>query len=286
MIWVALGLTALAAVAGWHAAFSARRRERRWRRYRLLAERLPGAVLVFDRRLRHVLAVGRGLEAFGIGSPTAHRSPRELFDETTWQILEPAYRAALEGRETHIDLPLGDRDWVVTVSPAGRGAGVVVASDVTDRKRRERRLTHLASRDALTGVWNRRRLDEEIDWLLRGGGDGALLLLDLDCFKRVNDTLGHDAGDRLLRSVAGAVQASVRRSDVVARVGGDEFAVLLPGATPAQAEIVAETIRAGVKAVWPPGLPGGVSVGLATAADGLDRADRAMYAAKRRRRAA
>lgn len=282
--WVALGLTALAAVAGWRAALVARRRERRWRRYGLLAARLPGTVLVFDRRLRHVLAAGRGLDALGLSVHAQGRTPAELFDEATRQILEPAYRAALEGKESHVELPMNGRDWLVTISPAGRGAGVVVAADVTERKRRERRLTDLASRDALTGVWNTRRLGEELDWLLGGGGDGSLLLLDLDGFKHVNDTFGHDEGDRLLRSIAAAVQSQVRRNDVVARVGGDEFAVLLPGATPDHAARVAEKIESAVKALWPLGLRGGVSVGVASASEGLERADRAMYRSKRSRK--
>jgi GGDEF domain-containing protein len=273
--WVALGLTALAAVAGWRAAFTARRRERRWRRYRLLAERLPGAVLVFDRRLRHVLAVGRGLEALGITAGAAGRTPADLFDEATCQILEPAYRAALDGCESQVELPLNDRDWVVTISPAGRGAGVLVAADVTERKRRERRLTELASRDPLTGVWNRRRLNEELDWLLRGGGHGSLLLLDLDGFKRVNDTLG----TRLRPACRSPLRAGTRRSDVGSR-RGDEFAVLLPERCrpgPARSQRRSN--------VGQDSLAAGSPAGSRRRCSRRRRArppDRAMYAAKRR----
>lgn len=288
LTWVALGSTALAAVLGWRAAAVARRRERRLLGYRRLAERLPGVVLVFDRRLRHVRAAGRGLELLGLGGGLARgRTLGELFDEEARHILMPAYRAALDGEESQLELPLGDRDWVVTISPAGHDTGILVAADVTDRKRRERRLTELASRDSLTGAWNRRRLQEELDWLLARGGDGAVLLLDLDRFKLVNDTLGHHGGDELLRQVAIAVQGCVRRSDLVARVGGDEFAVLLPGATPVEAEQVAAKIEAAVSAVWPLGIAGGVSVGISSAASGdaLAHADRAMYAAKHLRRA-
>jgi diguanylate cyclase (GGDEF)-like protein len=287
--WVVVGVAALTAIGAWRAARAARRNERHWRRYRHLAEHLPGAVLVFDRRLRHVLAAGRGLETLGGGVPVCGRTLAELFDEVTRQILEPAYRAALEGSESQVELPVNDRDWVVTVSPAGWDAGVLVAADVTDRKRRERRLTELATRDSLTGLWNRRRLDEELDRLAQVGSAGSLLVLDLDRFKLVNDTLGHGAGDRLLRSVAVAIQGCVRRSDLVARIGGDEFAVLLPGATTEEATRVAATIEAAVGAVWPLGVAGGVSIGISTAGacagDAQGRADRAMYAAKRSRAA-
>ncbi len=112
------------------------------------------------------------------------------------------------------------------------------------------------------------------------------MALDLDGFKRVNDTLGHAAGDELLRRVATAVQGCVRRADLVARIGGDEFAVFLAGATPSEAQQVADKIRSAVAAVWPLGIPGGVSVGISAAGQGagdaLGRADRAMYADKRR----
>jgi diguanylate cyclase (GGDEF)-like protein len=202
-------------------------------------------------------------------------------------VFEPAYRAALEGDETRIELPLGGHDWLITVAPVGGECGALVAIDVTDRKRRERRLTELASRDPLTGLWNRRRFDEELDWLVRGGRAGTLLVLDLDGFKLVNDRFGHEAGDELLRTVARAVSGCVRRADLVARHGGDEFAVLLVGATPEEAGRVAEKIRGAVAAVWPLGLRGGVSIGAASvggsAADVVSRADRAMYASKLRR---
>jgi diguanylate cyclase (GGDEF)-like protein len=246
-------------------------------------ECFPGAVLVFDRRLRHTLAYGRDLPA--VGDDPLGKTLRETVPPELSAVFEPAYRAALEGSETHIELPFADRDWLVTVSPLAGEAGIVVVMDVTDRKRRERRLTELASRDTLTGAWNRRRLEEELDWLVRSERSGALLVLDLDGFKQVNDRLGHDAGDELLRRVAHALSGCVRRADVVARLGGDEFAVLLAGATPDEAARVADKIRAAVAAVWPMGIRGGVSIGIASAGNGaseaMGRADRAMYAAKR-----
>ena len=109
-----------------------------------------------------------------------------------------------------------------------------------------------------------------------------MLVLDLDGFKQVNDRLGHDAGDELLRRVAQTIGGCVRRADIVARLGGDEFAVLLTGATPEDAARVAENIDRAVDAIWPIGLRGGVSIGVASIAGGateaLSRADRAMYA--------
>lgn len=108
---------------------------------------------------------------------------------------------------------------------------VIVFSDVTARKLADERMWQQANYDALTGLPNRRlfreRLQHELDRARRGGGAVALLLLDLDRFKDVNDSLGHDQGDALLVEVAQRMVGHVRTTDVVARMGGDEFAVVL-----------------------------------------------------------
>ena len=270
---------------------------------RLAAEAYPnGVLLLFDRRLRHTFAAGRGLRAIGSSARELEgRTVREAFPEETWTVLEPAYRAALEGRESAFELPHGDRDHLHRVVPVRNRAGSVVAGmlvaqDITDRKTREHRLRQWANRDGLTGLWNRERLLEEVDRFLherrrRDDGAGSLLYVDLDGFKAVNDSYGHAAGDDLLRAVAHAIEGRVRYSDTVARIGGDEFAVLLPGATPAQAARVAEKVTAAVADVWPPGLGGGASVGVAavepddrSASEVLAAADRQMYTVKRSRR--
>jgi len=115
--------------------------------------------------------------------------------------------------------------------------------DITERRRFEHKLQHMADHDSLTGLLNRRRFEEELDRHLAGvgrfGPRGAILMLDLDNFKDVNDSLGHHAGDELIATVAGRLQSVLRETDVVARLGGDEFAVLLPGARAAEAEKVA-----------------------------------------------
>ena len=118
--------------------------------------------------------------------------------------------------------------------------------DVSERHRYEQRLSHLADHDALTGLANRRRFDQELtghlDRCERYGPTGALLLLDLDHFKEVNDTLGHGAGDQLIISIAALLRQHVRSTDVVARLGGDEFAILLPDADRAAAAAVGEAV--------------------------------------------
>jgi diguanylate cyclase (GGDEF)-like protein/PAS domain S-box-containing protein len=115
--------------------------------------------------------------------------------------------------------------------------------DITERKRFERQLQHLADHDPVTALFNRRRFEEELGRELaaaqRYGTGGAVLALDLDNFKYVNDTLGHSAGDVLIASVAEILGGRLRRSDIVARLGGDEFAVVLPHADEAEAVRVA-----------------------------------------------
>ncbi|UUX97925.1 GGDEF domain-containing protein [Aquabacterium sp. J223] len=108
-------------------------------------------------------------------------------------------------------------------------------------------LCDLSSRDALTGLVNRRSflvaLNRELDRVARAGEPALLLTVDVDHFKAVNDTHGHAAGDEVLRAVARALQDSVRPMDTVARIGGEEFAIILPNCPPAFGETVAERIR-------------------------------------------
>jgi diguanylate cyclase (GGDEF)-like protein len=121
--------------------------------------------------------------------------------------------------------------------------------DVTERKRYEQQLAHLASHDSLTGLANRRLFEEEAHRAVlraRRGTPSTLLLFDLDHFKAANDALGHAAGDDLLVRITKLVQGCLRGEDLLARIGGDEFAVLLEGAPAAEAGAVAERIRQAV----------------------------------------
>jgi diguanylate cyclase (GGDEF)-like protein len=167
--------------------------------------------------------------------------------------------------------------------------------DISDRRRYLDRLSHLADHDVLTGLANRRRFETELQRHLercgRHGPTGALLLLDLDNFKQVNDTLGHNAGDELLITIAGLLRRSIRGSDLVARLGGDEFAVLLTegGQEAAQrvAGLVVERVRDHAATLDGVGRRVTASVGAVTfkaasehSADVLALADMTMYDAK------
>jgi diguanylate cyclase (GGDEF)-like protein/PAS domain S-box-containing protein len=169
--------------------------------------------------------------------------------------------------------------------------------DITAAKEFERDLRHMADHDFLTGLMNRRRFEEEIGEHLasaaRGGNAGALLMLDIDKFKTVNDSLGHAGGDAAIVSLARLLAGQLRGSDRVARLGGDEFAVLLPRADRDGAAAIAAKLTAAV-AAWDFGaafadLAITTSIGVLMLEDGVHRSpadalidvDRAMYAAKR-----
>jgi diguanylate cyclase (GGDEF)-like protein/PAS domain S-box-containing protein len=134
----------------------------------------------------------------------------------------------------------------------GRPVHVVVQmQDVTERRQYEDRLQHLVDHDPLTGLLNRRGFEDVLDAHIahthRYAAAGALLVIDLDGFKYINDTLGHSAGDELIGTCATALRRRLRESDVLARLGGDEFAVLLPAASPEQAQVVADALVCAVR---------------------------------------
>ncbi|WP_239078776.1 histidine kinase N-terminal 7TM domain-containing diguanylate cyclase [Cellulomonas marina] len=167
-----------------------------------------------------------------------------------------------------------------------------LAAELEVNERLRERLDREAATDALTGVANRRALAPALTAALAAGTPAAVLVVDLDRFKVLNDTHGHAAGDLALRAVAQALQAGVRPGDTLVRSGGEEFVVVLPGLAPEAALDRAEDLRrrcAGLSLARPAGthLQVTVSVGVGVAAPGLDAqalvaaADRALYAAKR-----
>jgi diguanylate cyclase (GGDEF)-like protein/PAS domain S-box-containing protein len=240
-------------------------------------------------------------------------APRALLDLVPGEeraIAEAALRALAAGEspvrtEFHWrtrDGQLRLIEWSTTAltGPDGSVTHVVgTGIDVTETRKwaaervaTEERLRHIADHDGLTGLFNRRRFEEELDRHIvhgrRYGTDGALLILDLDRFKQVNDGHGHRAGDRALASVAEVLRARLRESDILARFGGDEFAVLMPhGGAAEAAELANLMVNAVQREVSTPAGPLGASVGYAlfegatTSSDEvLSRADDAMYADK------
>ncbi len=209
-------------------------------------------------------------------------------------------RAAAGDDQPQVDAHDVSKDGVaievsLTLSPIRDAKGLVtgvsrIARDIGARKRMESELRYLAEHDWLTGLCNRRRLLPELDACLgyaaRYGHAGAVLVIDLDNFKLVNDSNGHEAGDRTLKAVAAVLQGRTRDTDLVARLGGDEFAILLPEATEQEALDVASDVRS--RLCQRLNGPIKVSIGISlftptqkiTADDALVAADVAHYEAK------
>ncbi|MGK5678408.1 diguanylate cyclase domain-containing protein [Actinoplanes sp. URMC 104] len=171
--------------------------------------------------------------------------------------------------------------------------GIVInARDISETRAFQERLAHEAQHDPLTGLPNRRRMQDELDASL-SEEPVAVLFVDLDGFKPVNDAYGHEAGDELLRQVAERLSGCVRERDVLARVGGDEFVVLMPGVlSPADGDAMSARIRHALERPFAIGgaeVRIGASVGVHLAAgasdpdEALRAADHAMYAVKRSR---
>ncbi|MFZ5574810.1 MAG: diguanylate cyclase [Pseudomonadota bacterium] len=190
-----------------------------------------------------------------------------------------------DGREFPVDISLS----AVRLHGAWNAVGIV--RDATDRVQTEERLRQLATTDTLTGVRNRRRFDEvlatEIQRAARYSGALSLILFDIDHFKRINDSFGHQTGDQVLVQLAVTVGEAIRSTDLLARWGGEEFAILLPGSDQNAARILAEKLRLRVEnQVFPDVSHITCSFGVAEwvpgdrAEDLLRKADDALYRAK------
>jgi diguanylate cyclase (GGDEF)-like protein/PAS domain S-box-containing protein len=274
-----------------------------------LLETAPDPIVEIDGDGRIVLANARTDELFGYERSEIIKRPIEkLFADRSRELVAERFHAVIGGADSAGSLSLGQdlygqrKDGTefavdVTVSTVASDDGPVVTSiirDVTDRKRFETQLKHLADHDALTDLFNRRRFEEELveysDYVQRYKESGAVLLLDLDRFKYVNDTHGHKAGDEVIRAVGSALRGTVRTSDVVARLGGDEFAILLKNLDRAGAEKIAtallETVRVRQLPIAGRGTTMTTSIGIALFDEDvitenlLVNADLAMYVAK------
>jgi len=240
-----------------------------------------------------------GSNSFEEVHPDDRQNIKAIFRRTveTGQGERAEYRLILEdGAIRHIE-----SEGRAILDAEGKVSKVIVVSrDITERKKKETELLEMATTDFLTGLPNRRhfvaRLEDELARMQRIGSlRAAVLMLDLDHFKRVNDRFGHDTGDQLLRHLASLIRSELRKIDTVGRVGGEEFAVLLAGADPAAAEAFADRLRQkiessplaqGKDAI---GLTVSIGVSPVLAADtdataALIRADRALYRAKEKGR--
>jgi diguanylate cyclase (GGDEF)-like protein/PAS domain S-box-containing protein len=197
---------------------------------------------------------GRAREAPGVGyrelQQRLHPDDRELFRAAIRRSIRQGSDFQVDYRVVHSDLAV---HWISTRGQVHRGQDgraqrvIGVAMDITDRKVAEQRIAHMAHHDALTGLPNRVLLRDRIQQAIaqahRASTQIAVLFIDLDRFKTINDSLGHQLGDRLLQSVASRILVCVREGDTVSRVGGDEFVIVIPGIeSSSDASVVASKI--------------------------------------------
>ena len=275
-------------------------------------ENIPMPLVVKDPQTKKFVFVNHAYEAF-IGKPREALIGQTVFDiypEENAQAVDERDIEAVEGAATGTGLGLIQAELAATTARGQRvintwrlvapgddetpGMLITVFEDVTDRRKAEEQIVHMAMHDALTGLSNRTdfqsRLREALARVARGG-QLAVMCLDLDNFKNINDALGHAIGDDLLKAVAARLQQCMREVDVVARLGGDEFAIIqnaLDG--PGDAAALAQRIRdeicrpfdlGGVQAVVNSSI--GIAVAPADSTDPeqlLKQADMALYAAK------
>ena len=278
------------------------------RQLQLFADNIPAMTVSWDEDLRCRFASKVYTEFFGydaeqiIGKHMREISGAEVFREVESHFVQVLQQRQITYNRT-CRLPNGELRYLQVnllphIGEQGKVLGVFdVTTDITEHKLAEERIQRIAHHDSLTGLPNRLlfndRLEQAISLARRRKRQFALLYLDLDKFKPVNDTLGHTAGDQLLKDVAGRIRQQVRESDTLARVGGDEFIIiLLDIARREEAETVARKIIAALAVPFQIGSPKvsvsiGASIGIAhypvdaLSADALVKAaDAAMYRAK------
>lgn len=276
------------------------------------AERLPGVIFQFHRdptgHMHFPYLAGSGTSLPGIDRHALSQDARHMLDRLDAED-HPRVMAAIE-RSARWRIPIATKfrirlsgrryRWVaLRAQPEDSATGVLwhgLMIDITEQMAEEARLRKLSDTDDLTGLANRRRLmsrlDEEIARSNRHGSPLSLMLIDLDHFKRVNDTWGHLQGDQVLAEFATLCHDLLREEDVIGRLGGEEFAVVLPLTPLVASGPLAERLRREI-AEYDFGISSGqltASIGLAEYRLGeprdalIERADRSLYAAKRQGR--
>jgi diguanylate cyclase (GGDEF)-like protein len=211
------------------------------RRYDVALNNMPQGICMADEKGALTVVNHRLAKLFGINAELSGCGLRQLAEEIAAAThLAEAERAAFVARfGLHVSTPdspsfvaaLGERVFEFRSGAMEDGGRLIVIDDVTAARRASQKIEHMAMFDGLTGLPNRAQFNDRLAAMIRACGDRrrplSVLSIDLDCFKEINDTLGHPMGDKLLCEVAGRLAATVRDGDVVARFGGDEFVIIL-----------------------------------------------------------
>lgn len=270
---------------------------------RLITDSVPARISYIDRNLRFCYVNRTFEDHFRVSAEDVlGRTVREVLGDSIADMRAPWHECVLLGEDVRFE-ELNETDCSesysdITFVPRYESEAVVgffsLAFDITVRKRLEAKLKEMADTDSLTGTLNRRefavRANLELERYKRTGKPFAFLIMDLDLFKRVNDTYGHSAGDEALRSLAETCRKTIRPYDILGRFGGEEFVILMPDATETGGRSLAERLRATVANTPVPTAAGEVrltvSIGCTVVRpdDSLDdllrRSDSALYESK------
>ena len=269
-------------------------------------DNIPQGLVVYDKAARITVCNKRYIEMFGLSPEVAkpglsmqgliaHRKETGSFDGDVDEFCNAIMRNVALGKVSHqvSEAPDGRAIQIIN-QPLESGGWVATIEDVTERKRSEEQIAHLAHYDALTDLPNRVLFREQLEYALnqvQSGEQLAVLYIDIDEFKSVNDALGHSVGDELLKAVAGRLRSCLRETDLAARLGGDEFAIIQTAVrNPSETTHLVERIYRAIREPYECGshlITTDASIGIALASghnSDLDQllrnADLAMYAAK------
>jgi diguanylate cyclase (GGDEF)-like protein/PAS domain S-box-containing protein len=276
------------------------------RRLDTAVNNIPQGLVVYDKSARITVCNDRYIEMFGLSPKVArpghfmqdlivHRKETGSFEGDVDEFCNAIMRNVALGKVTRqvTEAPDGRAIQIIN-QPLESGGWVATIEDITERKRSEEQIAHLAHYDALTDLPNRVLFREQLEHALKQvqfGEQLAVLYIDIDEFKSVNDALGHSVGDELLKAVAGRLRGCLRKTDLAARLGGDEFAVIQTAVkNPSETTHLVERIHRAIREPYECAshlITTDASVGVALAsAHGTDldqllkNADLAMYAAK------
>jgi len=274
-------------------------------RYRMLVENQGEGSIIFDEHLRFEYVNIAGENIFGVSMKGfSKKTLYDFLDEESKKIVHQEIRQRRKGRSSSYEVTLirpdgKQRHVIITATPRFDAQGKFIGSfalfrDITERKEMEDNLRYYSAHDRLTDLYNRFFFDEEMKRLEKGRDfPVSIIVMDMDNLKIVNDTYGHLVGDALLKRLAGVLQDTFRGDDVISRIGGDEFAVILPRTKIIDLENSIARLRSKIEAANAAGKADEqihISVGGATAevkmplVHALEQADLLMYDEKRRKK--